>query len=368
MALTYLSQIWLSNITYIRIGIGLVYPAELLDAYSRTVISHDASISLDVTVTFEAAKIAIARRQPTEGVIHRSDRDVQYGSGGYAGELFRICILNKHGAHGNLYEKAMMEGFFKTLKHEKVNLCQNETYPNVTIRLPCFLEEIYNEKRLHSALSTWLLAPDEFEEVLLNRENYEGDRPLCPSPTCPITWVHSKRPSIILKMERKVQMKPGAIVSVQKATIRTLEGEELSVTEQIPIPCFRCGVCCTCYIPPVSSQEIDRIALALGISRSKCLSKYVVEAPVKEGYLLKRTKKGCIFLAWDADGKARCIIHPWRPEACREWTASLGKPECREGLSRLRSKGQILLLEELFPSQEHQKELSRSLEEAHHRP
>ena len=157
-------------------------------------------------------------------------------------------------------------------------------------------------------------------------------------------------------------------MSVEKATIKTVEGKEIAVTEQIPIPCFRCGICCTCYIPPVSPPEIDRIASALGISRSKCVSKYVVKAPVKEGYLLKKTKKGCVFLAWEADGKARCIIHPWRPRACREWTPSLAKPECREGLARLKSKGQILLLQELFPSQEHQEELCQSLQKAADQP
>jgi Fe-S-cluster containining protein len=87
-----------------------------------------------------------------------------------------------------------------------------------------------------------------------------------------------------------------------------------------------------------------------------------VKVPIKEGYLLKRTKRGCIFLAWDADGKARCTIYPSRPKACREWTPSLAKPECLEGLAKLKSEGQIMLLEELFPSYEEKKELCLSLE------
>jgi Fe-S-cluster containining protein len=86
-----------------------------------------------------------------------------------------------------------------------------------------------------------------------------------------------------------------------------------------------------------------------------------VKVPIKEGYLLKRTDKGCIFLAWDADGKARCTIYPSRPKTCREWTPSLAKPECLEGLAKLKSKGQIMLLEELFPSCEEKKELYLSL-------
>src|SRR4030042_1762073 len=152
-------------------------------------------------------------------------------------------------------------------------------------------------------------------------------------------------------------------MSVEKAIIKTLEGKEITVAEQPPIPCFRCGICCSCYQPPLTTEDIGNIASALGISRSKCVSKYAVKVPIKEGYLLKHTKKGCVFLAWDADGKARCTIYPSRPKACREWIASLSKSECREGLAKLKSKGQIMLLRELFPSPEQQKELCFRLHE-----
>jgi len=151
-------------------------------------------------------------------------------------------------------------------------------------------------------------------------------------------------------------------MSVEKAVIKTLGGKEITAAEQPPIPCFRCGVCCTCYQPPLTTKDIDNIASALGISRPKCISKYAVKVPIKEGYLLKHTKKGCVFLTWDADGKARCTIYDSRPKTCREWTPSLAKPECREGLAKLKSKGQIMLLKELFPSYEEQKELHLSLE------
>jgi Fe-S-cluster containining protein len=157
-------------------------------------------------------------------------------------------------------------------------------------------------------------------------------------------------------------------MSVEKAIIKTVEGQEITTTEQTPIPCFRCGVCCTCYQPPLTSEDIDNIASALAVSRSKCISKYAVKVPIKEGYLLKHTKKGCILLAWDADGKARCSIYHSRPEACREWTPSLSKPECRKGLTKLKSKGQIMLLKELFPSYEEQKELYLSLEKVPPQP
>jgi Fe-S-cluster containining protein len=151
-------------------------------------------------------------------------------------------------------------------------------------------------------------------------------------------------------------------MSIEKAILKTIEGKEITVAEQTPIPCFRCGICCTCYQPPLTTKDIDNIASALGISRAKCISKYAVKVPIKEGYLLKRTEKGCVFLAWDADGKARCTIYPSRPKACREWTSSLAKPECVEGLAKLKSERQIMLLEELFSSYEEKKELYLSLE------
>jgi Fe-S-cluster containining protein len=128
-------------------------------------------------------------------------------------------------------------------------------------------------------------------------------------------------------------------MSIEKAILKTIEGKEITVAEQTPIPCFRCGICCTCYQPPLTPEDIDNIASALGISRSKCLSMYAVKVPIKEGHLLKHTKNGCVFLAWDADGKGRCTIYPSRPKACREWIPSLAKPECREGLARLKSEG-----------------------------
>ena len=151
-------------------------------------------------------------------------------------------------------------------------------------------------------------------------------------------------------------------MTIEKATIKTSEGKAITITEQAPIPCFRCGICCTCYHAPLTLEDINNIASALGISRSKFISRYARKVPIKEGYLLKHIKKGCVFLAWDKDGKARCTIHPSRPQACREWTPTFAKPECLEGLAKLKSEGQIMLLEELFPSPEEKKRLHLALE------
>ena len=153
-------------------------------------------------------------------------------------------------------------------------------------------------------------------------------------------------------------------MSIEKATIKTLEGAEITVAEQTPIPCFRCGICCTRYQPPLTTKDIDNVARALAMSRRRFIYRYAVKVPTKEGYLLKRTNEGCIFLAWDADGKARCTIHASRPKACRDWIPSLSKRECLEGLAKLKPTGQLMLPEELLVSQEDRQDFYSSLGKA----
>jgi putative transposase len=169
MAISRLNQVWLSDITYIRVRTGFVYLAAILDAYSRRVIGHAISTGLDTALTLEALKMAIVQRRPGPGVIHHSDQGVQYAAGAYVEELqihgFEISMA----AAGNPYENAVAESFFKTLQYEEVYLCEYETLADVLARLPHFIEEVYNRKRLHSSLG--YRSPQDFEELMLIQQN-----------------------------------------------------------------------------------------------------------------------------------------------------------------------------------------------------
>ena len=160
-----LNQVWLSDITYIRIRTGFVYLAAILDAYSRRVIGYAVSAGLDTALTLKALRMAIAWSWPGSGVIHHSGQGVQYASVEYIDELKRHGFEISMARTGNPYENAMMESFFKTLKYEEVYLCEYKTFDDVIARPPYFIEEVYNQKRLHSALG--YRSPNDFEELML---------------------------------------------------------------------------------------------------------------------------------------------------------------------------------------------------------
>jgi putative transposase len=180
--ITGINQVWLADITYIRIRHGFVYLAAILDAFSRKVIGYAVSRSMDTSLVLQALRMAIANRKPSPGIIHHSDRGVQYASLEYTSKLteqgFRISMSGK----GNPYDNAMMESFFKTLKHEEVYLYQYETLSDVQTRLPYFMEQVYNLKRLHSALG--YRSPVRYEELVQEQVNKEESRQ--PILTCSV--------------------------------------------------------------------------------------------------------------------------------------------------------------------------------------
>jgi putative transposase len=176
MAVTDVNQVWVTDLTYIRVLAGFVYLAAILDVYSRKVIGWAISVSLGRELTLAALKMAIEKRNPKTGVIHHSDRGVQYLCKEY------VAMLEKHGFHiscsrkGNPYDNAFAESFFKTLKSNVVDLQNYRDIWDVMDHVPEFLDDIYNERRVHSKLD--YLSPNEFEEK--NEENKKNgkDRPV----------------------------------------------------------------------------------------------------------------------------------------------------------------------------------------------
>ena len=154
------NQAWVSDITYIRIRSSFVYLAAILDLYSRKVVGWAISKRIDTELCLTALRMALTDR-PARGCIHHSDRGVQYASAAYV-TLLRLQGLEiSMSAKGNPYDNAFMESFYKTLKYEEVHLWNYETYQDVVERLPFFIEEVYNRKRLHSSIG--YVPPVEFE-------------------------------------------------------------------------------------------------------------------------------------------------------------------------------------------------------------
>ena len=177
MTIDNINQVWTADITYIRIANGFVYLAVILDLYSRKIIGYAVSKKIDSKLTIDALNMAVLRRNPPEGVIHHSDRGVQYLSDAYVSILklknFHFSCSRK----GNPYDNAWTESLMKTLKYDEIYMGNYETYLDVVEKLPHFIEEVYNKKRLHSSIG--YVPPEEFEELLLTK--YKGEEP--PRPT-----------------------------------------------------------------------------------------------------------------------------------------------------------------------------------------
>jgi putative transposase len=160
--LTGVNQAWMADITYIRLPRGFAYLAALLDGYSRKIVGWQLGQDIDARVVLRALDKALKLRQPPSGWIHHSDQGVQYACRDYVKRLMEAEARVSMSAKGTPRENAQIESFFRTLKHEEVYLNDYQTYEHAERAVDRFIGDVYNAKRLHSALG--YCPPDEFEQ------------------------------------------------------------------------------------------------------------------------------------------------------------------------------------------------------------
>ena len=159
-----LNQLWVADITYIRLMCEFVYLAVILDAFSRKVIGWALGRTLEADLAVEALRMTIGRGRVEPGLVHHSDRGIQYASRAYTELLGEHGIQVSMSRRGNPYDNAKAESFMKTLKYEEVYRSEYRDLPDARRQIGQFIERIYNRKRLHSALG--YLPPEEFEQTV----------------------------------------------------------------------------------------------------------------------------------------------------------------------------------------------------------
>ncbi len=165
MKLTGPNQVWATDLTYIKLRHQFVYLSAIIDIYTRKIVGWALSNSLEHEFCLEAMRIAVEKEKPPEGVIHHSDRGVQYVCEPYINYLLEKGFKISMSRPGTPEENAFIESFFKTLKKEEIYFRNYKNMEDVLKHLPKFIDEVYNKKRLHSSLG--YKSPEEFESEVL---------------------------------------------------------------------------------------------------------------------------------------------------------------------------------------------------------
>lgn len=162
---TGINQLWVADITYIHLPRGYVYLAAILDVYSRRCVGWELSRRIDTRLTLGALRKALKTRGAgLEGLVHHSDQGVQYANKEYVECLLEHGIRVSMSRRGNPYDNAYAESFMKTLKYEEVYLNEYETYREALENIERFIDEVYNQKRIHSSIG--YRTPIEYEKTL----------------------------------------------------------------------------------------------------------------------------------------------------------------------------------------------------------
>jgi transposase InsO family protein len=158
--------LWVADITYVRLAQGFAYLAVILDAFSRRAIGWAISAHIDTSLSLAALTMALTMRPVPAGLVHHSDRGVQYASSDYIALLTSKNIAISMSRKGNPYDNAKAESFMKTLKTEEVDLNEYSTLADAKDNIEHFLDVVYNHERLHSSLG--YVPPAEFEATFMN--------------------------------------------------------------------------------------------------------------------------------------------------------------------------------------------------------
>lgn len=154
-------ELWVADITYVRLRREFVYLAVVLDAWSRKVIGWALAPHLQASLCQTALERALEARHPVPGLVHHSDRGVQYASADYIGVLERNRIQGSMSRPGNPWDNARCESFMKTLKQEEIYCGEYDSLEDLEAHIANFIDSYYNVKRLHSSLG--YRSPEEFE-------------------------------------------------------------------------------------------------------------------------------------------------------------------------------------------------------------
>lgn len=169
IVVTRLNQVWVADITYIGLAHEFIYLAAILDIFSRKCVGWELDRNIDAQLTLNALNMAIGSRKNIDfsGLIHHSDRGVQYAAKMYVKRLNGLGIKISMSDKGNAYNNAFAESFMKTLKVEEVYINEYDTFEDAYANIKHFIELVYNQKRLHSSIG--YVPPAEFEQKVLNR-------------------------------------------------------------------------------------------------------------------------------------------------------------------------------------------------------